>query len=452
MKTSYEVRLWKRRKYVGKTRTTHYVRWAVAKQEFQKGFSSAGLAKSFESKLNSAMAEGVAFDVACGLPVTMLKAEESKIGWFEFARDYLAMKWPDASPGHRKSLVDSLTPITIWMLKPQPSERDQKAVRAALRRGLNPSWRDEEHPAETTRRLRWVQDNSRQVAELSEPDVLRRLLAALDLKLDGARAAADTIRLRRTTLGNALDYAVETKVLAENPLTEVRVKKHRTRMQQVDRRSVVNPTQARQLLGAVGEVNERLQAFFALMYFAALRPEEAANLRKHNLSLPRSGWGELFLEQSAPEIGAEWTDSRIRSEQRSLKHREDGSGRQVPCPPELTQYLHDHLDKFGTAADGRLFRGRRNGGRISSTVYGRAWAKARETALTPEQAHSPLGKRPYDLRHAAVSTWLNGGVEPTRVAEWAGHSVGVLLRVYAKCLDGGEQAARQRVEQALAQA
>ncbi|WP_233576581.1 hypothetical protein [Saccharopolyspora rhizosphaerae] len=40
-----------------------------------------------------------------------------------------------------------------------------------------------------------------------------------------------------------------------------------------------------------------------------------------------------------------------------------------------------------------------------------------------------------------MSTWLNGGVEATRVAERAGHSVGVPLRVYAKCLDGGEQAA-----------
>lgn len=39
-----------------------------------------------------------------------------------------------------------------------------------------------------------------------------------------------------------------------------------------------------------------------------------------------------------------------------------------------------------------------------------------------------------DLRHAAVSLWLNGGVPPTEVAARAGHSVGVLLRVYAKCV------------------
>jgi hypothetical protein len=35
------------------------------------------------------------------------------------------------------------------------------------------------------------------------------------------------------------------------------------------------------------------------------------------------------------------------------------------------------------------------------------------------------------------------------VAEWAGHSVEVLLRIYAKCLDGGDALVRRRVEAAL---
>jgi integrase len=121
----------------------------------------------------------------------------------------------------------------------------------------------------------------------------------------------------------------------------------------------------------------------------------------------------------------------------------------VPCSPELTAILHLHLERYGTAPDGRLFRGARDGGRLSSTVYGRVWAKARAAAFTPEVVRTPRAKRPYDLRHAAVSTWLNAGVEATRVAAWAGHSVAVLLRVYAKCLDGGELAARAKVERAL---
>jgi hypothetical protein len=43
------------------------------------------------------------------------------------------------------------------------------------------------------------------------------------------------------------------------------------------------------------------------------------------------------------------------------------------------------------------------------------WAAARAAALRPEEAASPLARRPYDLRHAAVSTWLNGGVPAPQV-------------------------------------
>ena len=45
--------------------------------------------------------------------------------------------------------------------------------------------------------------------------------------------------------------------------------------------------------------------------------------------------------------------------------------------------------------------------------------------------------------------WLNGGVPPAQVAEWAGHSVAVLLKVYAKCIDGQDQIAKRRIEDAL---
>jgi len=106
------------------------------------------------------------------------------------------------------------------------------------------------------------------------------------------------------------------------------------------------------------------------------------------------------------------------------------------------------LDAFGTDGEGRLFRGER-GGELPVITIGRAWRAARARAFTAEVAAGPLARRPYDLRHAAVSTWLNGGVPPAQVAEWAGHSVEVLLKVYAKCLDGQDEIARRRVQEAL---
>ena len=109
--------------------------------------------------------------------------------------------------------------------------------------------------------------------------------------------------------------------------------------------------------------------------------------------------------------------------------------------------LREHIEEFGTAADGRLFR-TATGGMICDITH--TWAGARALALVPEQVASPLAARPNDLRHAAVSLWLNGGVAATEVANRAGHSVEVLLRVYAKCIDGGEEAANRRIDEALA--
>ena len=62
---------------------------------------------------------------------------------------------------------------------------------------------------------------------------------------------------------------------------------------------------------------------------------------------------------------------------------------------------------------------------------------------------SPLAARPYDLRHAALSSWLNAGVPATEVAERAGHTVAVLLSVYASCLDGQRDTFNARIQHLL---
>jgi integrase len=111
--------------------------------------------------------------------------------------------------------------------------------------------------------------------------------------------------------------------------------------------------------------------------------------------------------------------------------------------------LRTHIRDFGTGPDGRLFTGIR-GGDLPTVTYRRSWTKARKQVFTtPAELASPLARRPYDLRHACLSTWLNGGVPPTQVAEWAGHSVDVLLRIYAKCLVGQDELAKRRILEAL---
>jgi integrase len=96
----------------------------------------------------------------------------------------------------------------------------------------------------------------------------------------------------------------------------------------------------------------------------------------------------------------------------------------------------------------RIFSSER-GHAVASTAISDVWAETRTLAFTPAQVISPLAGRPYDLRHAGVSLWLAAGVPAPRVAARAGHSVEVLLRVYAKCLDDGENIAKARIDAAL---
>ncbi|MBM7860493.1 site-specific integrase [Lentzea nigeriaca] len=56
---------------------------------------------------------------------------------------------------------------------------------------------------------------------------------------------------------------------------------------------------------------------------------------------------------------------------------------------------------------------------------------------------------PHDLRHAGVSTMLWAGVPAVRVTLIAGHLVEVLLGIYAKVLDGEEDAVKRRIEAGL---
>ena len=205
-------------------------------------------------------------------------------------------------------------------------------------------------------------------------------------------------------------------------------------------------------------------AFFATIYFAGLRPEEVIELGKPNITLPRhswnvetqrwedvpgsDGWGEFEISDAAPDVGGDWTDDGEQRDHRQLKHCPVGDTRTVPIHPELAKILRTRIETFGTSADGKLFTGIR-GGELASVVCRWAWNAVRDTALTKEQQASPLAKRIYDLRHACLSGWLNAGVPPTQVAKWAGHSVEVLLRIYAKCIDGQDETAKRRVSEAL---
>jgi integrase len=297
--------------------------------------------------------------------------------------------------------------------------------------------------------VKWLAANTVKLTELTDAAIVRKALDLLATRLDGKSAAATTVARKRAVFYGALRYAVELRLLDAHPMEHVQWIAPKS-TDEVDRRSVVNPKQALALLAAVHDREPRLVAFFACMYYAALRPAEALHLRVDECELPEKGWGWLRLTGSTQHVGQDWGEDGGVREDRELKHRAKTATRDVPAPPALVRVLRWHIAEYGCARDGRLFvsTGWRSGP-VSLGTYTRVWRQARKAALTPAQQRSPLAKVPYHLRHAAVSLWLNAGVPATQVAEWAGHSVHVLLKVYAKCIDGQDEAARRRIEAAL---
>jgi hypothetical protein len=211
---------------------------------------------------------------------------------------------------------------------------------------------------------------------------------------------------------NALSYAVELGLLPANPINQVQWRAP-TAAAAIHPAAVASPAQVGAILAQVNSTRPELTAFFGCLYYAALRPAEAVALRGEDLILPEDRRGKIILTSACPRTGTPWTSTGTPHEPRGLKHRPAGATRVVPMPPVLVSMLRRHLDEYGSTPDGRLFRGAR-GGILSESVYGRAWHAARQAALGPDLAATTLARRPYDLRHAALSLWLNASAEPPR--------------------------------------
>ncbi|MGW2644611.1 tyrosine-type recombinase/integrase [Streptomyces sp. NPDC001393] len=449
---SYTVKIWaiRKREY----RKPYQVRWKVGTNPHAESFLTLGLAESRRAQLITAAREGEPFDVDSGLPKSMV-VKERDISWYDHARNYIDMKWDHSPASTRRTLAEAMATVTPVFVKDTKGMPNARVVRQALYSwAFNKNRWTEETPADVAKVLEWFKRKSLPTSALSDLLLARAALNAVSLKLDGTTAAAGTISRKRAIFYNSLEYAVEAELLADNPLIRLKWKAPEQVVEEVDPECVPNPEQAAKLLAAVRDQSprgRRLVALFGCIYYAAARPAEVIGLRRRDCDLPRRGWGLLRLRETRPRSGAAWTDSGEAHDKRGLKHRPRRAVRHVPIPPELVALLRWHLTAYDTAPDGRVFQTMR-GGLVQDTGYGEVWAEARSRALTLGEFESVLAKRPYDLRHAAVSTWLSSGVEPQLVAERAGHSVAVLFRVYAKFLKDGDEAANAKISARLRQA
>lgn len=119
----------------------------------------------------------------------------------------------------------------------------------------------------------------------------------------------------------------------------------------------------------------------------------------------------------------------------------------MPGHPALTRILRQHIEDEQLQPGDLLFQGE-SGGILAGSVIRRAWRGARKAVLPPHVFESPTGRRVYDNRNTRLTKWLNDGIPPAQVAEWAGNGVAVLLATYARCVDGQLPDLKRRLEAA----
>ena len=129
-----------------------------------------------------------------------------------------------------------------------------------------------------TAALAWVRRHCLPLTALADPQVTRRALDALALRLDGTRAAAATITRKRAVFHGCLGYAAEFGRLESNPLDRITWQPPRYGPARQACGSAGTPAEVQAILAEVTRIRPELTAFFGCLYYAALRPAEAVAL------------------------------------------------------------------------------------------------------------------------------------------------------------------------------
>lgn len=422
-----------------KAQRRYYVKWRVDGRDRTRSFKTRVEADRFRSGLLTAVRDGQRFDAATGEPSSWLEHSGAPT-WWGWSQDWLALKWPQWSGHSRRSAVESLTLLTPLLVRdgaPKPPAGLADWLRQI---GYRPGTTPDGAPAA------WLGRWSIALHEI-EPPLIETVLAAVTSRSDGSATVPAVARRRRGTFGAVLRAAVRRGLLATNPMDRVEWRAP-VSAAAIDVATVPAPSDILAIVDHVAALpssGARYAALFATVGIAGVRPSEAIGLQAHDLELPARGWGLASVRGAVTSPGTRYTGDGIVTESKGLKHRAPDATREVPLSPVLVRLLRDHLDRF-EPTDGRVFSNAL-GRPPTSTNYGPVWLRAR-SQLWPK-GHPLASATVYDLRHAAATMMLRAAVPPAEVARRLGHSVDVLMRVYAGVFDDERERSNKLIDKAL---
>ena len=418
-----------------------YVKWRIDGRDRSRSFKTKAEADRLRSVLLLAVQEGQLFDEETGLPAAWSPTTSSGPTWWSWSREWLELKWPQWSGHSRRTAVETLVALAPLMVRSGATEPPRDLAKWLRAEGYLPGTSPKAGP-----QLAWITKWSVPLQDINVR-LLEAVLQKVGVKANGTMAVPSVVRRRRGTLGAVLRSATRRGMLSSNPLEQVEVRSTPVN-NVVDVSLVPSPTEVARAIDhvAVSEASAaRYAALYATVGLAGMRPSEAIGLLVRDLELPEKGWGVARLRGALTSPGTRYTASGEQVEHKALKHRAVGVVREVPLAPGLVSRLRDHLKQW-PSVEGRVFSNA-SGRPITPTNYGPPWNRAR-AALWPDDHH--LAKvTVYDLRHAAATMMLRANVPPAEVARRLGHSVDMLMKIYAGVFSDERDRSNDLIDAAL---
>lgn len=428
-------------------RSPWIVPWRVHGRSKTRAFRTKAEAEVYRARLVAAASRLEPFDSSTGEPSTWFR---SSITYAQAVQVHVGRKWSRWSASSRRSFVDAAAVSVVLMTSTRARGRPDRAVLSrAVRNHLLPpeGFRVDEPSEEEAEALVWLSRASLPLAEI----LVEQVDAVLDracMKLDGSPAARNTLNRRRATMNAVFESAVRRKLMSENPLKSSEWAAESASIT-VDPKMVMSPEQCRDAqthLSTLGTVGKELSVLVGVMWLSGLRVSEATHLKVCDLELPKEGWGRIMVSGASVQVGARWTNSGLRDDEKGLKWRRNGDTRDVPIPRELVDLLQAHITSNSLTSNDRLFPGP-VGEKLSLSTMDQYWRQIRSALFD----HSnPLSRmRLSYLRHAHATILLDAGVPVTEVARRLGHSPDVCLRIYAGVMSDGQDQANARIDTVL---
>lgn len=430
------------------------VRFRVDAYEFSYGFDKKTHADEFADRLHTHFVKDCLFDPTARRFIPPEVPDETGPSFYAQAVDHYRRKWPTWSPAHRRNCQRDLARACLHLVQPEAPALtgDQRAAAVQFLCQVALIVPAPETLDEAARRWQdWFARWSLPLRDITDAHLHALLEAVRTTAPDGSRRllAPASVARTRAVVRTVFTSAHKRRLIDWDPWEAVEWRLPPDE-DHIDADLVMDPAQVLALAEACGAIDRRYECFVLAQGCCGLRPGEARELRRRDLNLaarpatvtPRGSWSDT------PQRFFDKGESR----ERPLKGRGRRSKRTIPIPHQLVSRFQTHLDEFvGPRADALVFT-TPGGARLDMQNFSRdVWTPAREAVFDQD---SPLRRvRRHDLRHSAITAWLNAGVTVKTAQRWSGHrTASVLLDAYLGVMQDDASLSLARVEGLLDQA